>query len=108
MDKNKFLEDVGLKNLPFPMKAISKVNAAGQDTIANISISARIMHEFEAKWIDKFVQILHTHKNRIGRNTLRAIILEYLDLLKASAVRIDFDYPFFIEKLTPVSKEKCL
>lgn len=28
--------------------------------------------------------------------------------LKADAVKIDFEYPFFIEKLTPKVKEKCL
>jgi hypothetical protein len=65
-EKNKFLEDVGMNNLPFPMKVLSRGNPDGQSTIANISISARIMHEFEAKWIDKFMQILHLHKNRIG------------------------------------------
>jgi len=105
---NKFMEDVGLRNLPFPMRVISKADPDGQPTIANISINARVMHEFEAKWIDKFIQIIHQHKNRIGAKTLRAHILDYLDQLKATAVRIDFEYPFFVEKITPVSKEKCL
>ncbi len=107
-EKNKFMEDVGLRNLPFPMKVISKIDSDGQSTIANISISARVMHGFEAKWIDKFIQIIHQHKDRIGAKTLRANILDYLDQLKATTVRIDFDYPFFAEKTTPVSKEKCL
>lgn len=107
-EKNKFLEDVGMKNMPFPMKVLSKGNPDGQSTIANISISARIMHEFEAKWIDKFVQILHRHKDRIGPKTLRINILEYLNQLKATAVKVDFEYPYFMEKLTPISKEKCL
>ena len=108
-EKNsKFMEDVGLSNLPFPMRVTSKVDPDGQATIANISINARVMQEFEAKWIDKFIQIIHQHKNRIGAKTLRAHILDYLDQLKATAVRIDFEYPFFVEKTTPVSKEKCL
>jgi GTP cyclohydrolase I len=107
-EKNKFLEDVGLRNLPFPMKVVSKAEPDGQHTIANISISARIMHGFEAKWIDKFIQIIHQHKDRIGAKTLRSHILDYLDQLKATSVRIDFEYPFFVEKTTPASKEKCL
>ena len=107
-DKNKFLEDVGMNNLPFPMKVLSKGNPDGQPTIANISISARIMHDFEAIWIDKFMQILHQHKDRIGPKTIRANILEYLDQLKATAVMVEFEYPYFMEKSTPVSKEKCL
>jgi len=107
-EKNKFLEDVGMNNLPFPMKVLSRGNPDGQPTIANISISARIMHEFEAKWIDKFMQILHLHKNRIGPKTIKANILEYLSQLKATAVMVEFEYPYFMEKTTPVSNEKCL
>ena len=108
LDEKKFLVDVGMRNLPFPMRVISKVNPDGQSTIADISITARIMQEFEAQWIDKFIQIVHEHRDRIGTETLRVNIMDYLKELKATTVRIDFDYPFFIEKLTPVSKEKCL
>ena len=51
-DEKRFLVDVGMKDLPFPIKVESKANPDGQATIANISINARIMHEFEAGWID--------------------------------------------------------
>ena len=108
MKEKRYLVDVGMKNLPFPMKVASKVEADGQFTVANISISARIMQEFEAEWIDKFIEIVHQHRDRIGTKTLKANIKDYLKELHASAIRIDFDYPYFIEKLTPVSKEKCL
>lgn len=106
--EGRFLVDVGMKDLPFPMKVSSRVHSAGQFTIANISISARIMQEFEAIWIDKFIQIVHQHRDRIGTSTIKTNILDYLKELQASTVRVDFDYPFFIEKITPVSKEKCM
>jgi len=99
---------VGIKDLPFPMRVISKIDPEGQHTIANISVSARIMREFEARWIDKFIQIIHQHKDRIGTKTLSVNILDYLKEMEASAVKIDFTYPYFVEKLTPISKEKCL
>ena len=106
--KRRFLVDVGIRDLPFPMKVVSKVDPEGQSTIANISISTRIMQEFEARWIDKFIQIVHEHRDRIGTRTLKTNILDYLAELQATMVKIDFDYPFFIEKVTPVSKQKCL
>ena len=107
-DGKKFLVDVGMRNLPFPMRVISKVDPDGQFTIADISINARIMQEFEAHWIDRFIKIVHEHRDRIGTKTLRGNILDYIKDLNATMVKIDFDYPFFIEKTTPVSKEKCL
>jgi GTP cyclohydrolase I len=107
-EEKRFLVDVGMRDVPFPMRVASKVQPDGQFTVANISISARIMQAFEAKWIDKFVQIVHAHRERIGTHTLRVNILDYLKELDATMVKVDFDYPFFIEKRTPVSKEKCL
>lgn len=107
-DEKRFLVDVGMENLPFPIKVFSKTNADGQATVANISIHARIMQEFEAKWIDKFIQILHQHRETIGAKSLRKNILDYQKALNASAVRVDFQFPQFVEKITPVSKEKCL
>jgi GTP cyclohydrolase FolE2 len=108
VDEKRFLVDVGMNNLPFPMKVASKISPEGQSTIAGISISARVMQEFEAKSIDKFIQILHAHRDKIGTKTLQANIIDYMKELKANTVRVDFAYPFFIEKHTPVAKEKCL
>ncbi|MBE3110757.1 MAG: GTP cyclohydrolase I FolE2 [Acidobacteria bacterium] len=107
-DEKRFLVDVGMDGLPFPIKAASKVEPEGQNTIATISVKARIMHEFEAEWIDRFIQIVHRHRDRIGTATLRVNTLDYLKELNATAVRVDFEYPFFVEKRTPVSGEKCL
>jgi len=106
--EKRFLVSVGIKDLPFPIRVISKVNPEGQPTVASISINARIMQEFETQWIDKFIHIVHSHRERIGPKTLKVNIMDYLNELHATMVKIDFDYPFFIEKNTPVSKEKCL
>jgi GTP cyclohydrolase IB len=107
-DDSRFLVDVGMRDLPFPMTVISRDEPAGQPTVASISINARIMQDFEARWIDRFIQIVHDHRERIGPQTLDQNILEYLEALKAATVRIDFEFPFFIEKSTPVTASKCL
>ena len=107
-NERRTLVDVGMKDLPFPVKVSSRKNAEGQSSIANISISARIMHEFEACWIDKFIHIVHRHRDEIGTATLRKNIADYSEELSASSVRISFAYPFFVEKQTPISKERCL
>jgi len=104
----RFLVDVGMKDLPFPMRVASRVDPEGQSTVASISIQARIMQTFEARWIDKFIQVLHQHRERIGTSTLKANIRDYVEALQAAALRIDFDYPFFVEKTTPVTKAPCL
>ncbi len=76
-DETRFLVEVGMRGLPFPIKVLSMANPEGQATVAEISASARIMREFEARWIDKFIQILHRHRGAIGTTTLRKNILVY-------------------------------
>ncbi|MFZ5979048.1 MAG: GTP cyclohydrolase, FolE2/MptA family, partial [Candidatus Zixiibacteriota bacterium] len=98
----------GMKKMPFPMKVVSRVYPEGQMTVGDISIDARITAEFEARWIDKFIQIVHRHRDRIGTRNLRANIADYIKELQAASVRINYEYPFFMEKQTPISKEKCL
>jgi GTP cyclohydrolase I len=107
-EENKFLQDVGMKGLTIPLIVNSKMNPDGQHTVANVSISARIMHNFRAEWIDMFIQTLHVHGIDTVQKNLRSNIVDYLNLLNAGAVKVDIEYPFFIEKSTPVSKEKCL
>lgn len=108
VDQKRFLVDVAMRNMPFPMSVLSKYEPNGQHTVANISISARIMQAFEPRWIDRFIKIFHEHRNQIGTHTLKANILDYQKRLSATCVSIDFDYPYFVEKLTPVSRQKCL
>ena len=107
-DERRFMVDVGLNNLPFPIRVSSRDNPEGQATVAAVSVQARLMHEFEAGWIDKFIAVLHSHRDRIGNATLRQNIGDYLAQFNAVTVRATFEYPFFVEKRTPVAKEKCL
>jgi GTP cyclohydrolase FolE2 len=106
--EKKLLADVGIQNVPFPMLVLSRDNIEGQKTIANISIHARIIQEFEANWIDKFIHVLHRHRDKIGTRTLKVNIYDYMNALKATSVSINFNYPYFVEKTTPFSGEKCL
>jgi GTP cyclohydrolase IB len=108
LKEQRFLADVGMRNLPFPLKVASRANNAGQHTVGSISVNAHIMQEFEATWIDRFIQILHQHREIISTKTLKNNIESYRREFRDAPVRIDFEYPFFIEKTTPVTHEKCL
>ncbi len=107
-DEQRFLVDVGLTNIHFPVRVSSRSNPDGQHTIADISISARIWQRFEANWIDRVIQITHRHRDTIGPETLRRNIMDYYNELRAASVEVELSFPFFYEKRTPVSGEPCL
>jgi len=81
-----FIVDVGITNLPFPIRAFSRVYPEGQPTVANITVHARIMREFETRWID-----------RLGSINIKAILEEVTRETKANALEVRFNYPFFVE-----------
>jgi GTP cyclohydrolase I len=90
------------------MRVASRQNPRGQPTVASISATARIIHDFQAQWIHRFVQILHSHGKSIGTGTLRENIFDYLHELDATMVKISFCYPFFMTKTTPRSEQECI
>jgi GTP cyclohydrolase IB len=100
--------DVCLKDLPFPMRVASRDEPGGQPTVASISVAARVKRRPGWDWTGEIIRILHAHRDRIGASTLRENIMDYLVQMEAERVRADFRYPFFYEKQTPVSREKCL
>ncbi|MCB2231656.1 GTP cyclohydrolase I FolE2 [bacterium] len=108
MTVNKVFVDVGMRDLPFPMRVASRVNPKGQPTAGTISVAARILREFEARWINAFIKIVHEHRERIGTQYLRDNLYAYLSEFNANKVTIEYSYPYFVEKTTPVSREKCL
>ncbi len=107
-DQKEFLVDVGLNGLPFPINVPTRSAPDGQSIPAMVTISARIMQRFAPGWIDRFIQVLHRHRDDIGPRTLRANLNDYIEELDASSVKIELAFPLFVEKPTPVSHETCL
>jgi GTP cyclohydrolase I len=107
-DEGRFLVEVGMQNLPFPIRAIARSDPQGQPTIANVSLMARIKRSFEARWIDTFIQVLHGERESIGVHRLRDHLPVFMDALRATSVSVEYAYPFFVAKSTPVSREECL
>lgn len=108
-NQQRVIEDVGMANLQFPIRVLSRGSEGGQDTVATISVNARILQHFEARWIDRFIQVLHRHRQGvIGAGALQEQALEYLHALDARSVCVAYEFPYFIEKTTPVSGEPCL
>jgi GTP cyclohydrolase I len=107
-EERRYLTQVGLEGFPYPVKVLSREDPAGQSTIAEISVAAKISRGFEARWIGKFIDILHRHRETIGTASLTRNILDYRSEFGASEVDIVFSYPFFVEKTAPASKQKGL
>jgi len=107
-DNKRHLVDVDLNDFIFPIKVSSPTYDDGMPTVAKINIHARINHDFAARWIEKFIGILHQHRDTIGSNSLKTNVMDYLNEFKANKAQVFFEYPYFVEKVTPLSGKKDL
>ena len=102
------LADVGVTDLPYPVRAPSRADPRGQPTVARVSIEARVAREFEAGWSDQLMQVLHAHRDRFSAQALKQDIGAYVEAFDAGVVEVSLEYPFFVEKRTPRTGQKCL
>ena len=102
------LTDVGVADLPWPVRVPSRAAPRGQPTVARVAVEARVAREFEADWVDRLLRILHEHRDSIGTQALRREVGAFVEALGASMVAVTLDYPFFVEKRTPRTGQKCL
>lgn len=107
-DKKRYLVDVGLDDFAFPFKVAGRGHPEGVPTVGKITVHARINQEFEARWIDRFAQVLHQHRDAVGSHSLKQGIADYLEALHADSVQVSLRFPYFVEKTTPVSRLSCL
>jgi prenyltransferase beta subunit len=106
-EKNSFT-DVCIENLHYPLKVVSKPNCNGENTITSIMIRAKIESIYEDKFETNILNIINNRGGYIGPNQLSSRIIDYLNSINALTIHINFTYPYFIEKSSPVSKEKFL
>jgi GTP cyclohydrolase IB len=106
--EKRFMVDAEMRNLPLPLRVMTRVGPEGQVTVGSISVAAHIMQEFEPTWIDRFIQMIHGQRERIAMEMLHDSLPTYLETLQATTVQINIEYPFFAEQVTPISREKCL
>jgi GTP cyclohydrolase IB len=108
MSAARTLADVGVADLPRPVRVPSRADPRGQPTVARVSVEASVAREFEADWVDRLLQVLHAHRDDVGTKALKREVGACVEALDASMVEITLDYPFFVEKQTPRTGQRCL
>ena len=65
-------------------------------------------HDFKGTHMSRFVHILNKHEEQITVDSFKKMIDEMLILLEAQSGHIEMKFPYFINKIAPVSKVESL
>ncbi|MBR1671512.1 MAG: GTP cyclohydrolase I FolE2 [Fretibacterium sp.] len=103
---------VGVRNVYYPILVVAPSSAEGenvcreQSTVASVSMSVLLPHEFRGTHMSRFIETLEKCHGRISLATLPSIARGLRDRLDAPEAALRFDFPYFIRKSAPVSKNE--
>ena len=100
------IDKVGIKNLKYPIAVKDRDNGV-QHTIAVISMTVDLPKEFKGTHMSRFVEVL-MNKREIHIDSIYEILIEMKNKLHSKSAHIELEFPYFKEKLAPVSKKPSL
>jgi len=101
-DRNIPIDKVGIKNLRYPITVRDRRDGF-QHTVATINMYVDLPHRIRGTHMSRFVEILHTLRLEVSLRTFSETLEKMKEHLNAASATIEMAFPYFIEKLAPVS-----
>ena len=100
--RNVPLKHVGIKNLRWPIELRDKRKGT-QHSVANVTLAVDLPHDMRGTHMSRFVECLHD-LGPVGLSELESILDNLKEHLCAQKAFIKLEFPYFIMKEAPVSK----
>jgi GTP cyclohydrolase IB len=101
------INKVGVSDLRYPILVLDR-EQKWQHTVAQVSLSVALPHHFKGTHMSRFVEVLNKHRGEITMRTLPLILHELRERLDAEQAHIDVKFPYFLERVAPVSGASAL
>lgn len=101
--RNIAIDKVGVCDLRYPIVVLDRQNQS-QSTIARLSMSVNLPHEFKGTHMSRFIEVLNSHRGEMTMRTLPRILAELKEKLSAESAHIEAEFPYFMERTAPVSE----
>jgi len=95
---------VGIKRIKSPVIVADK--SAQQHTVADCSLSVYLPEDRKGTHMSRFTQLLNDYRQKVySIDTIATIYQDMLERLDSNAGTLEISFPYFIEKLAPVTKQ---
>ena len=101
------LDRVGIAELRYPIVVLDR-DQQRQQTVAVLSMSVNLPHEFKGTHMSRFIEILNQHRGEITMRTIPALLRDLREKLSAESAHVEARFPYFIERKAPVSGAAAL
>ncbi|MEN2998012.1 MAG: GTP cyclohydrolase FolE2 [Brevinematia bacterium] len=101
--RGKDIDKVGIKGLKYPIVLLDKYNKV-QHTIADIDMYVFLPKDYRGTHMSRFIEVINKHRKEISIEKLETVLRNLKEKLKSEKAEISLRFPYFIEKLSPISK----
>jgi len=101
------IDKVGVCDLQYPIVVLDRQNRC-QPTVARLSMSVSLPHEFKGTHMSRFIEVLNQHRGEVTMRTLPAILGELKMKLCAESAHMEIAFPYFLERAAPITRATAL
>lgn len=101
------IDRVGVSDLRYPIVVLDREHQK-QQTVAQLSISVALSHDFKGTHMSRFIEVLNDHRGEITLRTLPALLKDIKARLSAESAHFEASFPYFLERTAPVSGARTL
>lgn len=99
---------VGIKSIRHPVRVSAAVGSPVQHTIATFAMSVRLSEEVKGTHMSRFVELIENNAEPINVPAFSKLLERMIDRLGVAEGDIEMSFPYFIEKIAPVSRVKSM
>lgn len=106
-DRQVAIDQVGVSELRYPITVLDRAHER-QRTVAQFSMSVGLPHHFKGTHMSRFIEVLNQHRGEVTLRTLPALLADLRAKVDAETARVEVRFPYFLERLAPVTKAAAL
>jgi GTP cyclohydrolase IB len=100
------IDHVGICDLRYPVTVLDRANGQ-QQVAATFSLSVSLPRQFKGTHMSRFIEVLVDHGEEVTMRTLPGILKDLKTRLDAVTARVEVSFPYFVEKIAPVTGLKA-
>ena len=101
------IDKVGVNGLSYPVTVLDRKKKR-QPTVAAVNMYVDLPRHFRGTHMSRFIEILNEHRGLITMLNVDKILKKMIKKFDASSAHFEMRFPYFIEKVAPVSKSRGL
>ena len=101
------IDRVGIRGIRHPVR-IQSATGEVKHTVATFAMAVRLAHDVKGTHMSRFIEILESNQAAYSVPMLAGLLVSMIDRLQVAEGSIELMFPYFIEKVAPVSGVKSL